>query len=123
MGGSSSSNKAIKEINMIRKIIISGAAVLTLAAMPALAQNVPAPGELAPMAGEPPPGPVPYLGPNVGMAPIYGGEAFAAVPGGPVGPIMQPGLYDCGRYLGWDPDPNIRLQLLRDACSPNAGGD
>jgi hypothetical protein len=53
-----------------------------------------------------------------GEAYMYGGEAYAAVPGpGAAGLIAQPGIYDCGQYAGWDPDPNIRLQLKRDACA------
>jgi hypothetical protein len=31
----------------------------------------------------------------------------------------QPGIYSWdGRYLGWDPDPNIRFQLMRDQNLP-----
>ena len=26
-----------------------------------------------------------------------------------------PGVFSNGQYAGWDPDPNIRFQLLRDA--------
>lgn len=26
-----------------------------------------------------------------------------------------PGVFANGQYAGWDPDPNIRFQLLRDA--------
>lgn len=39
-----------------------------------------------------------------------GYEAYASVPGS----NGQPGVYAFGRYLGWDPDPNIRFQLRRD---------
>jgi hypothetical protein len=94
---------------MIRKIM---AAIIALSAMPALAQTSPLPEIPGPMASDPTPGPY--------AEPSYGGEAFAAVPIAPapgsVGPIAQRGIYACGQYLGWDPDPNIRLQLLRDAC-------
>jgi hypothetical protein len=30
----------------------------------------------------------------------------------------MPGVYSYGRYAGWDPDPSIRLELMRD---PNGG--
>jgi hypothetical protein len=31
----------------------------------------------------------------------------------------QRGIYSWdGRYLGWDPDPNIRFQLMRDQNMP-----
>ena len=41
-----------------------------------------------------------------------------------VGPGITQGnaVYDCtGKYLGWDPDPNIRAQMLRqgdESCKP-----
>lgn len=48
----------------------------------------------------------------------YGGEAYAAVTGstGTIGPVV----IDNGRYLGADPDPNVRLQLLRDSALRDA---
>ena len=42
-----------------------------------------------------------------------GRGAYAAVPG--TGAIATTrSLYQNGDYVGWDPDPNIRFQLLRD---------
>jgi hypothetical protein len=28
--------------------------------------------------------------------------------------VGGPGVYSNGQYAGWDPDPNIRFQLMRD---------
>lgn len=42
-------------------------------------------------------------------------EAYAYAPqnGATNAPGMRPGVYQYGVYQGWDPDPNIRFQLLR----------
>ena len=39
-------------------------------------------------------------------------EAYAAADSGL--PIRGPAVITYGQYAGWDPDPAIRLQLLRD---------
>ncbi len=40
-------------------------------------------------------------------------ESYAA---GPAAGLTSsgPAIYSNGQYAGWDPDPNIRFQLLRD---------
>ena len=39
-------------------------------------------------------------------------EANAAAPSGLT--TQGPAVYAYGQYVGWDPDPSIRFQLLRD---------
>lgn len=39
--------------------------------------------------------------------------AYAPANGASNAPGMRPGVYQYGVYQGWDPDPNIRFQLLR----------
>jgi hypothetical protein len=52
----------------------------------------------------------------------YGSDAYAAatnsdaVTGGPA-------VVSNGKYLGWDPDTTIQLQLLRQGDESNAGGN
>lgn len=41
-----------------------------------------------------------------------GEGAYAAAPEERT--VTTRGLYENGDYVGWDPDPNIRFQLLRD---------
>lgn len=41
----------------------------------------------------------------------------------PRGNGCAPAVYSAGRYLGQDPDPNIRLQLLRDPRSGYTAGE
>ncbi|MBI3704151.1 MAG: hypothetical protein HY244_09990 [Rhizobiales bacterium] len=38
--------------------------------------------------------------------------AYAAADNGPT--VNGPAVFAFGRYAGWDPDPAIRLQLMRD---------
>jgi hypothetical protein len=55
----------------------------------------------------------------------YGPAWHAPVRGAPVGVYAQSpgiaaqgyGLYRNGQYIGWDPDPAVRLMLLKDAGS------
>jgi hypothetical protein len=64
------------------------------------------------------------------MTPGYGHGAVAWQPspfrgGVPVGVYAQSpgamlqdyGVYRNGQYIGWDPDPRVRLMLLKDAGS------
>jgi len=37
----------------------------------------------------------------------------------PQGNGCSPAVYQYGRYIGQDPDPNIRFQLLRDPATGN----
>ena len=45
-------------------------------------------------------------------------EAYAAAPG--YGYASSPVVIVDGKVVGADPDPNIRLQLLKDADTPNS---
>jgi hypothetical protein len=54
------------------------------------------------------------------MAQPYAGyDAYAAANNGTV--INGPAVYSNGRYLGWDPDPAIRLDLLRQGNQVDGG--
>ena len=93
----------------MKKLMITTMALATLAATPTLAQDYRTRPRAAPMASDS------YYrgaGPNYGSYYGAGYDAYASVPDSTTGP--QPGVYNYGKYLGWDPDPNIRLQLLRD---------
>lgn len=103
----------------MKKLMIAAMALATLVTTPALAQNYRERTYAGPMANDP------YVGAGTRYGTGYdgtgyygagyygaGSDAYAFAPDGTAGP--QPGVYSFGKYRGWDPDPNIRLQLLRD---------
>jgi hypothetical protein len=101
----------------MKKFIIA-MAIAAATATPSLAQYYPVgPG---PFASEPYMAAAPGFGAGFYGIGAYepGFEAYAAAPG-PYA-VQPPGLYAGGEYLGWDPDPNVRLELLRNAGSINA---
>ena len=78
----------------MKKLLLTAAALTMLAASPAFAKThhsgVPADPE----------------------ANGYGASAAAGPASGVT--VSGPAIYTYGEYGGWDPDPNIRFQLLRD---------
>lgn len=53
---------------------------------------------------------------HVRVAPAYtADQAYAAAPGYANSPVV---IVD-GQVVGADPDPNVRLQLMKDAAAPN----
>jgi hypothetical protein len=73
------------------------------------------------------------IGTSLALATLAATPAFAAthharVPAAPAYPeaydtnaasqsgltVNGPGVFSNGQYAGWDPDPNIRFQLMRD---------
>ena len=84
----------------MKKLVLGTALALALAATPALAAN-----HYSRLSAQP-----------------YGSDAYAAandngfVVGGPA-------VISYGKNLGWDPDPSIRLDLLRQGDQSNLGGN
>ena len=81
----------MQEIEM-KKLLLATAALTALAATPAFAKTH---HSATTMSADP------------------ADEAYAAAPASGV-TAQGPGIYAYGKYAGWDPDPNIRFQLLRD---------
>jgi hypothetical protein len=51
-------------------------------------------------------------------APFRGGAPVGIYAQSP-GAFQGYGVYRNGQYIGWDPDPSVRLMLLKDAGSEN----
>lgn len=83
----------------MKKLIITALAFTVLATTSALAQTSRARMQTASMTTNS------YVGRS-------GYQAYASAPGSSIG--TQPGVYAYGQYRGWDPDPNIRFQLMRE---------
>ena len=77
----------------MKKILLVTAALTALAATPAFAKTH---HSAKPMSADP------------------ADESYAAAPASGV-TAQGPAVYSFGHYAGWDPDPNIRFQLMRDA--------
>ena len=91
------------------KKMLLAAAALAVMASPALAQYrtavTPGYGQSAPVARQ--------------VAPFWGGAPGGVYAQSPGVAGQAYGLYRNGQYIGWDPDPNVRLMLLKDAGSEN----
>ena len=81
----------------MKKLVIGTSLILaTLAASPAFAAKYHAP----------------TMAQQSYAAATSGDEAYAQAHDGLT--TQGPALYSYGVYAGWDPDPNIRLQLMKD---------
>jgi hypothetical protein len=76
----------------MKKLLLATVALTALAASPAFARTH---HSATPMSADP------------------ADESYAAAPASGV-TAQGPAVYAFGQYAGWDPDPNIRFQLLRD---------
>lgn len=94
----------------MKPTIILATTLLTVMVTPALAQR--AANDGGPMSPSTMITPAP-ASPQTHRALRSGRGAYAAEPETPT-MATTPGLYNNGDYVGWDPDPNIRFQLLRD---------
>lgn len=87
----------MQEMQLMKKLVIGTSLILaTFAASPAFAAKVHA-RAVAPQ---------PYA------TATSGDEAYAQARDGLT--TQGPAIYSYGVYAGWDPDPNIRLQLMKD---------
>lgn len=99
----------------MQRTIIIATAMAAMMGTPALAQRPANDG--GPMAPLPSavttPAPATTYGQRIQSRRMWraGEGAYAAVP---ERTVTTRGLYENGDYVGWDPDPNIRFQLLRD---------
>lgn len=99
----------------MKKLIIA-TAIAAATATPSFAQYY-SPGFEGPFANEP------YFAaePTPGFG--FYGPGFGAYAAAPGAYAYGPGVvYDNGEYLGADPDPNVRLDLLRNSTGVKDGG-
>lgn len=88
-------------LNVTKQLTIAAAAAVALAATPVMARS-------------------PHLSdttrsPYVGHPYAWGDAGYGAYAAEPEGFIAEPGATSNGRYTGWDPDPNVRLDLQKNA--------
>ncbi len=92
----------------MRKAILVAAALTAMMSAPVLAQTYRAANDGGPMASAS----------TESVAPTRATPAHAAYARDYDTTPAAPGVISYDRYAGWDPDPSIRLELMRD---PNGG--